>query len=433
MILSRNQGGNGLDFLVSTKTGGILGPFATLLGFIMDYIYRFLEVIGIPNLALSIILFTLIVNLLMIPLTIRQQKFTKLTAVMNPEINKIRNKYQGKSDQASQMKMNNEVQAVYKKYGTNTVSGCLPMLITLPIIFALYQVILNIPAYIESVKAIYMQVAEPISQVSGGAEICENLISELSLRVSNFDFLNVNSIIDMLYKLKSDGWAVVSEAFNSYPVVDAIKNTESAILNINSMFGGLNIADSPLANGWWPGILIPILAMASQFLSTKISTATQTQTKADENNAMAGSMKTMNTIFPIMTFFLCMSMSVGVGLYWIANSVFRTLTTVIANKYIDRQGIDEIIERNKEKAAKKAEKRGDKPSRFEQYASMNTKQFEAAQETNKRKSISKIANTTVKDDNKSKDNKKDYKPIDKNKVEGKGSISDYANMLKRRD
>lgn len=324
--------------------------------------------------------------------------------------------------------MNNEIQAVYKKYGTGTMSGCLPMLITLPIMFALYQVIMNTPAYIDSVKALYMQVAEPISQVSGGSEIANNLISELSLRVSNFDFSSTDKIVDMLYQLRSDGWADLSAAFSSSPaVVSAISETEGAIMNINSMVGGLNIADSPLANGWWPGILIPILAMASQFLSTKIGTATQTQTKADENNAMAGSMKTMNMIFPIMSFFLCMSMSVGVGLYWIANAVFRTLMMVIANKYIDSQGVDQIIEKNKEKAAKKAEKRGDKPSRFEQYASMNTKQFEAAEEAKKRKSISEIANTTVKDDG------KPYKPIDKNKVEGKGSISDYANMLKRKD
>jgi len=419
-----------LEFLVLTKTGGILGPFATLLGFIMNYIYKFLEVVGIPNLALTIILFTLIVNLLMIPLTIRQQKFTKLTAVMNPEINKIRNKYKGKTDQDSQMRMNNEIQAVYKTYGTSTVSGCLPMLITLPIMFALYQVIMNIPAYIEPVKALYMQVAEPISKVAGGADIASNLISELNLRVSNFDFSSIDKIVDMLSQLRSDGWADLSNAFSSSPaVVSAIQESESAILGINSMVGGLNIADSPLAGGWWPGILIPIFAMASQFISTKISTATQAQSTG-QDNPMGGSMKMMNTVFPIMSFFLCMTMSVGVGLYWIASAVFRTMTTVIANKYIDSQGIDQLIEKNKEKAAKKIEKRGDKPSRFEQYASMNTKQVESV---SKRKSISEIANSSVKDENKAKDSHKDYKPINKNKVEGQGSISDYANMLKRKD
>jgi len=424
MILFRNQGGNSLDFLVLTKTGGILGPFVTLLGFIMDYIYKFLEFIGIPNLALSIILFTLIVNLLMMPLTIRQQKFTKLSAVMNPELNKIKNKYQGKTDQASQMKMQNESQAVYKKYGTNMASGCLPMLITLPIMLGLYQVILNMPAYIEPIKALYMQVAEPISQVSGGAEIMSKLIEDLSIHVSNFDFSSTDKIVDVLYKLRSAGWADVSEAFSASPAVtEAISNTQSSILNINSMIGGLNISDSPLTNGWWPGILIPLFAMISQFLSSKIAMATQSQNQSAQDNPMGGSMKMMNNIFPIMSFFLCMSMQVGVGLYWIANAVFRTLATVIANKYIDSQGIDAIVEKNQEKAAKKAEKRGDKPSRFEQYASMNTKQLEAEEAASKRKSISEIANTTV----------KDYKPIDKNKAEGKGSISDYANMLKRKD
>ena len=87
-----------MELLFLTKTGGILGPFAVVLGWIINYIYKFLELIGIPNIGLVIILFTLIVNLILLPMTIKQQKYTKLSAVMNPEIQKIQAKYKGKKD-----------------------------------------------------------------------------------------------------------------------------------------------------------------------------------------------------------------------------------------------------------------------------------------------------------------------------------------------
>ena len=88
-----------MDILVLTQQGGILKPFAILLGYIMNYIYRFLEIFGIENVGLTIVLFTLVVNLLLMPLTFRQQKFTKLQKVMQPELNKIQKKYAGKRDE----------------------------------------------------------------------------------------------------------------------------------------------------------------------------------------------------------------------------------------------------------------------------------------------------------------------------------------------
>ena len=131
--------------LLTQNSTFIIGQVAWLLGKIMEGIFEVLNLIGIPNIGLAIILFTIVVNLLMMPLTIKQQKFSKLSAIMQPEIQKIQKKYQGKKDQDSMMKMNEETQAVYQKYGVSPVSGCLPMLITLPILFALYRVIYNIP------------------------------------------------------------------------------------------------------------------------------------------------------------------------------------------------------------------------------------------------------------------------------------------------
>ena len=104
-----------MNVLVLSKIGGILGPFAFVFGAIMNGIYTVLESIGIPNVALAIVLFTLIANLLMLPLTIRQQRFTRVSALVQPEIQKIQKKYKGKSDEASARRMQAETNAVYKK------------------------------------------------------------------------------------------------------------------------------------------------------------------------------------------------------------------------------------------------------------------------------------------------------------------------------
>lgn len=227
-----------MSILVLTQTGGILKPFAIILGFIMNYIYRFLQIFGINNVALTIILFTLVINVLMIPLTVKQQKFSKMSSLMNPELQKVQKKYQNRKDEKSMRMMQAETQAIYDKYGASPTGGCLPMLIQLPILFALYRVIYNVPAYVEPVREIYEHIAQPIMSASGAGDIMTTLIKEMSLRVSNFDISNINKIIDALYVVKSTGWSAVSDAFSgSADVVSAISQYSTEIIHINSIPG----------------------------------------------------------------------------------------------------------------------------------------------------------------------------------------------------
>ena len=151
-----------MSILVLTQTGGILKPFAIILGFIMNYIYRFLQIFGINNVALTIILFTLVINVLMIPLTVKQQKFSKMSSLMNPELQKVQKKYQNRKDEKSMRMMQAETQAIYDKYGASPTGGCLPMVIQLPILFALYPVIQEVPRYVNGIKEIYMPVVNQI-------------------------------------------------------------------------------------------------------------------------------------------------------------------------------------------------------------------------------------------------------------------------------
>ena len=148
--------------MVLTKAGSVLGPVATVLGYIMDILFQFTGQFGILNVGLCIILFTIVMKTLMIPLTVKQQKSTKLMSIMSPELQAIQKKYKGKTDNESMQRQNVEMQAVYEKYGTSMTGGCLPLIIQMVILLALYRVIYNIPAYVPSVRVYFDNVVTPL-------------------------------------------------------------------------------------------------------------------------------------------------------------------------------------------------------------------------------------------------------------------------------
>jgi len=151
----------------------ITDPFIKLMGIIINYIYKLMLVFGIEKIAICIVLFTVAIKLLTLPLTYKQQKFSKVSAKMNPEIQAISEKYKGRRDQDSMMKMQMEQQAVYRKYGSSPMSGCLPLIILMIILFALYPVVYSIPTYVKDVQAHYLKIIDPILSKDNG--IPENI------------------------------------------------------------------------------------------------------------------------------------------------------------------------------------------------------------------------------------------------------------------
>ena len=126
--------------LLTKSSIPIIGQLASIMGWIMDGIYRVLDLVGIQNLGLCIIIFSIIIYLLMTPLQVKQQKFSKLSSVMQPELQKIQKKYKDKKDQASMQKMQEETQLVYQKYGVSPTGSCVQLLIQFPVLMALWQV-----------------------------------------------------------------------------------------------------------------------------------------------------------------------------------------------------------------------------------------------------------------------------------------------------
>ncbi len=368
--------------MVLTKAGSILGPIATVLGYVMDILFRFTSSFGVFNVGLCIILFTIVMKTLMIPLTIKQQKTTKLMSVMNPEIQAIQKKYKGKSDQESMQRQNVEIQAVYEKYGTSMTGGCLPLLIQMPILLALYRVIYNIPAYVPSVRVYFDNVVTPLMGQADYAQKLQeitNIATACGGKLDKFDFTNANRLVDMLYKFSTSQWGELQALFPA--ISDVIGQNAAVVERMNTVLG-LNMAEAP---GWVPSFawIIPVLAAVSQWFSTKLMSGNQPSTSADAENPMAQSMKTMTTTMPLFSAFICITMPAGLGIYWIATSVVTIIQQLIVNAYMDKVNIDDMIAKNLEKVNKKRAKQGLPPAKVTQNATASLKAIKAEEEKEK--------------------------------------------------
>ena len=386
--------------LLTKNSTPIIGWIARLLGFIMDGIFSLLDLLNIPNIGLAIILFTIVVNLLMLPLTIKQQKFSKLSAKMNPEIQAINAKYKNKTDNESRMAQQQEIQAIYAKYGVSAGGSCLQLLIQMPILFALYRVIQSIPAYVNKIGNVFGELAKVIAQ--DGAAFLKNsdvgtiqsVVRTYGSSMNNTDTLK-EGIIDVLNKLSSTDLAAVADHYKltqlTYPEVGGkLILGSDGLINTYNNFLCLNMGDSPsnlIQSAWgsdpkvWGiiigALLIPILSALTQWINVKLMPQAANNGNGDNASSMASSMKMMNTIMPLFSAWLCFSFPSGLGLYWVAGSVVRCIQQVVINKHFDKMDFDEIIKQNSVKSAKKMEKLKKQQEMLNNYANMNTRNIQS--------------------------------------------------------
>ena len=378
-----------------------IGPVATFLGYIMNGILCVQSQIGIESIGLCIILFTIVIYMLLMPLTIKQQKFSKLQSKMNPELQAIQKKYKDKrQDQAAMMKMNEETQAVYQKYGVNPMGSCLQLIIQMPILFALYRVIWNIPAYVGTVKNAFLPLAQALMNVSGAQDFMAEIASKNAV---SFKEMTELTLIDVLYKFKPENWSALLKQFPD--LSSLITSTQGDVDRMN-YFLGLNIADSPasifqtaIAAGSVlmiiAALLVPVLSALTQWLNTKLmSTQNDTQpTSGGAADTMAATMKSMNVMMPIMSAVFCFTLPVGMGIYWIIGAVVRSIQQLVVNKHIDKMDLDDIVKKNIEKANKKRAKKGLPPQKITNTAKLNAKTIDRPQPS-KEDRAEKIQNAT---------------------------------------
>ena len=368
------------SMILATKSGTpIIGQIAVVMGWIMNAIYKVLDMVGIQNLGLCIIIFSILIYLCMTPLQIKQQKFSKLSAIMQPEIQKIQKKYQGKKDQDSMMKMQEETQAVYQKYGVSATGSCVQLAIQLPILYALYQVIQNIPAYVGSVYNVFNGVCTKILAVDGFTDIINNFIADNKMTRVRQVTDNADSIVDFLYALSPSQWKSLQDISQFSGFSDQISKTASEIQKMQT-FGVLNIADQPLSYIKTGSLIliiaalaIPLLSWATQMLNLKLMPQAATQNGNDDNNAMSSSMKTMNTVMPLMSAFFCFTFPVGLGIYWIASAVVRSIQQLLINRHLNKMNIDDLVNENMRKMEAKRAKEGLPPQKITNQAHQSAK------------------------------------------------------------
>lgn len=421
-----------LNLILTQNNTPIIGWCAKIFGKVMEWLYLlFKDGLSIENIGLCIIVFTLLVKLLMIPLTVKQQKFSKLSTLMNPELQEIQKKYKNKRDNESMMKMNEETQAVYQKYGTSPTGSCLQLLIQMPIMFSLYYIISSVPAYVPQVYDYYEPVSKEIvadydyyeyldtaydkyvvgkegtdeykyvdDMLDSFGNISEKKVIDSLAKYSTkqWDNLiksyeNVDALVAELSVVTDDEWqemvdeiedksekkdleefieAVKSKDVSSY--IDSsksaeIKKSEDKVMKINE-FGPINLSQSPNSM-MGVALLIPILSFLTQWISVQISMASNKEQM--QENPMGSSMKVMNVMLPLMSAFIAYTVPAGLGLYWVCTGIFQIITQLCINAYFKKVDVQDIIKSNVEKMNKKKERKGIDVNKVSSAASTNTK------------------------------------------------------------
>ena len=360
----------------------VINQISWLLGQVMNGIYHVMSAIGVESIGVSIIIFTFIVYIFLMPLTIKQQKFSKMQSVMSPEIQKIQKKYANKKDQASMLKQQEEMNAVYDKYGVKMSSGCLPSLIQLLILFGLYPVVWNVPRYVTQVREAYMPLIDQIKSVSGYEKILEDVASTTVSGFSSYDLTNPTSLAEIFYKFQNSTWDALVDKI---PDIEGLVNSTVSRVGEMNNFLGIDIGAHPwelLQNalaaasivGIILAVLIPVLAGVSQFVSVKLSQAGAAGAALnDSDNPMMSSMKTMTYTMPMISVVFGFTLPAGLGLYWIASAVVRSIQQVIVNAHLKKQSVEDIIAENQAKAKKQREKKGTSAEEINRMATKSTR------------------------------------------------------------
>lgn len=386
---------------------------------------------GIENIGLCIIVFTLLIKLLLFPMTLNQQKFSKLSSLMNPEIQAVQKKYQGKRDNESMLKMQQETQAIYDKYGTSPTGSCLQLAIQMPILLSLYYIVSNIPAYVPEIKDYFEPVSNAVCSdyeyFNYMDDICsydkkdDIKFSELTAVVKDFEktegknekvidvlakysnkqwknleytYANMNEIVSTLKDCSEDDWKNFEDKYKGKElkkfkefektITDDSKSQkfinecneyyENIVISKKDIrdvynFGPVNLSQTPYNTLGW-AILIPILSYLTQWYSARLSFANN---PIDADSPMASSMKMMTTIMPLFSLFLAFTVPAGLGLYWASSGLFQVIQQIILNNYFKKVDVNDIIEKNVEKAKKKKAKRGYMANMLTEAAKTNTK------------------------------------------------------------
>ena len=375
----------------------VIKQIIIFFGWIIEYIYKFFDMIGIANIGLVIIAFTLLIKLVLLPLTIRQQKTAKLQNIMQPELQAITAKYKGRKDAVSMQAMQDEQRAVYAKYGVSQLGGCLQTGLQMPILIALYGALRQLPLLID-------KLSDPLSKIVAIIKTSGVDLSSIGSVIGNAAVAD-NTQMTALYSLPLKGWNSLLAAFSATPDTAAQIDTLHKQMQAANSFLGFDLSQTPwnlmLSGGIGIiAVILPIIAGFSQWLSFKLTQAkgqTYASSAAGQGNPMAAT-NSMGYVMPLFSVFICFTLNAGLGVYWAFSSLFQVVLQILINRHYRKIDMDKFVKDNlkkaEEKAKKKREKKGVKGSVISAAANTNTKNIDAPA-NEQPNSIASIANMNV--------------------------------------
>ncbi len=279
------------------------------LGSIIAYPFRWIDSIS-PNYVVTLILFAIFMKIVLFPFSIKQQKNSIKQAKLRPYETIIRKKYAGRTDNVSKQKMNEEIMQLYQKENFNPASGCLPMLIQLPILFALYQVIIKPATFLLRFPK---ELTTKLTEVA-------RLIDDKAAT----EIVQIDKILHADFSTLTSESATAIKDFLASPVtVKGIEtNVEAAFENLSSSFElfSLNLMETPTF-GLNALIIIPILVVVFSYLSMKLTRKFTYQPSMGDDNATKSSMAMMDITMPLMSLWISFITPAGIGIYWIIQNV----------------------------------------------------------------------------------------------------------------
>ncbi len=279
--------------------------------------------LGFGNYVLGICIFAVIVEILMIPFAIKQQKNSIRQATLRPKEMAIKKKYKGRNDQPSMQKMQAEIQEMYQRENFSPFSGCLPLLVQLPIIMALYSIVMDPLHYVLGQAS---GVSGALTTYAATARAAGGL--GISLQSSN-------GTIELLSNLKNIDLAGISDfAFftNGDEIYESLGSVVNSLPNFN--IGPLNFGLLPSFENWQL-LLVPALTFVTYFLTSKLNRKFMYQSAANEgadSRQVACSNSMMDITMPAMSTFFTLAVPALIGVYWAFRSWVGFGKTVIMAK-----------------------------------------------------------------------------------------------------
>lgn len=306
------------------KTGFI----DTILIWIGKFINLITKVMPWNSYILALFIFALVIEILMLPFSIMQQKNQRRQAMLRPKEMAIRKRYAGRNDQATQQKINQEIQELYQKEQYNPMQGCLPLLLQLPIIMALYSIVINPMKYVIGMGGNFVNFVSTYMTETLGEKVASN---------GTISF--ISSFKDVISKEGIGAFEGVKNACANgnevYSQIEALaSSTEKINLNIGPLNMGYIPSVSPVSSIYYWLLAIPVLTFLVYFFSSKITRKFSYQPTQNTSNdpQTACSTKMMDWMMPLMSVWMTFVVPAAVGIYWMFKSIIGMLRQIIMSK-----------------------------------------------------------------------------------------------------